>query len=359
MSQSAEQSYYTQTARVFAGLPPPRGDLQCDVCVIGGGLTGLTAALALAERGFKVVLLEANTIGWGASGRSGGQVIFGYACEMAKLERLTSREDARRLWDMSLEAVRRVKARIARHAIDCDWRDGQLHVAIKPRHEEELRGWQALLAERDVKVMHCPSSNLKLGSGIAPVTELRRRGITVSLGADGAACNNRLDMFEEMRLAALLAKGVSGDPTALPAKMALTMATRMASFIGSNAVERRRRANAGGAAVPLLRLLLDDPDLDRRVDTLVQVQRDVEDADLLEGLLEADHLLVDGKALLAQRQGDLRLVDGAKQVALFVGAALDGDRGLGQLLKLGFEFGEQSIGTFPIRRGEEIGRAHV
>src|SRR5207244_10334779 len=63
---------------------------------------------------------------------------------------------------------------------------------------------QALLAEHDVKVLHCPGSNLKLGSGIAPVPEMRARGITVSLGADGAACNNRLDMFEEMRLAAIL-----------------------------------------------------------------------------------------------------------------------------------------------------------
>ena len=63
---------------------------------------------------------------------------------------------------------------------------------------------QALLAERDVKVMHCPGSNLKLGSGIAPVVEMRKRGISVSLGADGAACNNRLDMFDEMRLAATL-----------------------------------------------------------------------------------------------------------------------------------------------------------
>src|SRR5258708_33839039 len=62
-------------------------------------------------------------------------------------------------------------------------------------------GEQALLAERDVKVLHCPSSNLKLGSGLAPVAEMRARGISVSLGADGAACNNRLDMFEEMRLA--------------------------------------------------------------------------------------------------------------------------------------------------------------
>ena len=69
-------------------------------------------------------------------------------------------------------------------------------------------GWtiasRQLLADHDVKVMHCPGSNLKLGSGIAPVPEMRARGITVSLGADGAACNNRLDMFEEMRLAAVL-----------------------------------------------------------------------------------------------------------------------------------------------------------
>ena len=143
-----EASYYTDTAHVFAGLPPPVGEVHCDVCVVGGGLTGLTAALSLAERGLRVTLLEANTIGWGASGRSGGQVIFGYACEMAKLEALTSREDAQRLWDMSLEAVRRVKTRIARHGIDCDWRDGQLHVAVKPRQETELRHWQDLLAGR-------------------------------------------------------------------------------------------------------------------------------------------------------------------------------------------------------------------
>jgi 5-methylthioadenosine/S-adenosylhomocysteine deaminase len=82
-----------------------------------------------------------------------------------------------------------------------------------------------LLAEHDVKVMHCPSSNLKLGSGIAPVVEMNRLGITVSLGADGAACNNHLDMFEEMRLAALL-QSTRHAPGMLTARDALTMATR-------------------------------------------------------------------------------------------------------------------------------------
>jgi 5-methylthioadenosine/S-adenosylhomocysteine deaminase len=84
---------------------------------------------------------------------------------------------------------------------------------------------QAVMAEHDVKVMHCPGSNLKLGSGVAPVPEMRARGITVSLGADGAACNNRLDMFEEMRLAAIL-QAMRKAPGVLPARDVLEMATR-------------------------------------------------------------------------------------------------------------------------------------
>jgi 5-methylthioadenosine/S-adenosylhomocysteine deaminase len=84
---------------------------------------------------------------------------------------------------------------------------------------------QMLLSERDVKVLHCPGSNLKLGSGLAPIAEMRDRGICVSLGADGAACNNRLDMFEEIRLAAMI-QSVRKAPGALTARDALWMATR-------------------------------------------------------------------------------------------------------------------------------------
>jgi 5-methylthioadenosine/S-adenosylhomocysteine deaminase len=84
---------------------------------------------------------------------------------------------------------------------------------------------QRLIAERDVKVLHCPGSNLKLGSGLAPIVEMRSKGISVSLGADGAACNNHLDMFEEMRLAAVL-QAVRLKPGALTARDAVQMATR-------------------------------------------------------------------------------------------------------------------------------------
>jgi len=104
---------------------------------------------------------------------------------------------------------------------------------------------QARLAERDVKVLHCPGSNLKLASGVAPVKAMRARGICVSLGADGAACNNQLDMFTEMRLAAGL-QAVAHGPGALPAADVLRMATRegaralgLAEEIGSIEVGKR------------------------------------------------------------------------------------------------------------------------
>lgn len=84
---------------------------------------------------------------------------------------------------------------------------------------------QALMAERGVRVLHCPGSNLKLGSGLAPVVELRARGVSVSVGADGAACNNRLDMFDEMRLAATL-QALRHGPGRLTARDVVWMATR-------------------------------------------------------------------------------------------------------------------------------------
>ncbi len=106
---------------------------------------------------------------------------------------------------------------------------------------------QQLLAERAVKVLHCPGSNLKLGSGVAPVPEMRARGISVSLGADGAACNNTLDMFQEMRLAATL-QAMRHGPGALPARDVVWMATRegaralgQADQIGSIEIGKLRR----------------------------------------------------------------------------------------------------------------------
>jgi gamma-glutamylputrescine oxidase len=140
-------SWYARSAVPAPERPRLEGRVTADVAILGGGLTGLSAALELAEAGLRVVLLEARQIGWGASGRNGGQVIFGYSCDQAKIEALVGREDARRMFDWSVEAVDLVRQRIARHGIAADWRDGHAHVAIKPRHITELKAWQRDLEE--------------------------------------------------------------------------------------------------------------------------------------------------------------------------------------------------------------------
>jgi 5-methylthioadenosine/S-adenosylhomocysteine deaminase len=96
-------------------------------------------------------------------------------------------------------------------------------IAIHAVHVEPVD--LSLLAAQRCHVVHCPGSNMKLGSGIAPVTEMLRQGINVALGTDGAASNNRLDVLGEMRLASLLAKVASGNPASIPAATALRMAT--------------------------------------------------------------------------------------------------------------------------------------
>ncbi len=96
-------------------------------------------------------------------------------------------------------------------------------VAVHAVHLNEAE--DRLLAEKGCHIAHCPASNLKLASGMTPPSRLLAAGVNVALGTDGAASNNRLDMFSEMRLAALLAKGAAGDPTVLPAHTVLEMAT--------------------------------------------------------------------------------------------------------------------------------------
>jgi len=141
-------SWYAASAQAMPTHPRLEGTHQADVCVLGAGLTGLNAALELAEAGYKVIVLEAERVGWGASGRNGGQVIFGFGCGEGKLHSLLGAADARHLFDWSLEGVRMIRERIAKHDIACDWRDGHAHVAIRPRHVTELSHWQRELGER-------------------------------------------------------------------------------------------------------------------------------------------------------------------------------------------------------------------
>lgn len=125
-------SLYAATANSGLDAPSLKDDLQTEVCVIGGGYTGLSTALHLAERGISVVLLEAHRIGWGASGRNGGQVGAGQRLDPLEMERMVGAEDARKLWDMAVEATGLVRGLIDRFDIDCTYRPGGLHSVIKP-----------------------------------------------------------------------------------------------------------------------------------------------------------------------------------------------------------------------------------
>lgn len=124
-------SYYAATANDAPKVTPLEGDSHADVCIVGAGYTGLSAALHLAERGYSVVVLEAERIGWGASGRNGGQLGVGQRKDQRALEERLGREWAHRLWDLGLESNALVKELIARHAISCDLKPGLIQAAWK------------------------------------------------------------------------------------------------------------------------------------------------------------------------------------------------------------------------------------
>ncbi len=139
MLQGYSPSFYVDSAHDKPEYPRLEGELRADVCIIGGGYTGLSAALHLAERGYEVVLLEAERVGWGASGRNGGQVTAGHNRGLLQLEAELGLATARGLWTLSLESVTLVKSLIQRHRIACDLKPGVLHVAAKAGVSDHYR----------------------------------------------------------------------------------------------------------------------------------------------------------------------------------------------------------------------------
>lgn len=146
MSDPLNNSYYQATANSWQQLPELDGTGRFDVVIVGGGFTGLSAALACAERGLKVALLEARSVGFGASGRNGGQLIPGLRWSMREFDEEFGRERAQAIFDLAYGAVGRVKGRIAKHGIQCDLKSGHLEAAYKPAHFDAMQRDAGFLA---------------------------------------------------------------------------------------------------------------------------------------------------------------------------------------------------------------------
>ncbi|HMC44932.1 MAG TPA: FAD-dependent oxidoreductase, partial [Caballeronia sp.] len=182
-------SYWLDTAPVFSEGAQGPVEGRADVVVIGGGFTGLSAALELATRGVSVTVLEAGRIASEASGRNGGQCNTGVAQDFASLAARVGLEQARGFYRAYESAVASVESIVSRHQIDCDFvRTGKLKLAAKPKHFEKLaRTYEVLRREVDPEVELIPADRMRseIGSDGFHGGLLQRNGVQMHMGKFG------------------------------------------------------------------------------------------------------------------------------------------------------------------------------
>jgi gamma-glutamylputrescine oxidase len=196
-------SWYAATAHDAPRHPPLQGEIRADVCVVGGGYTGLSAALHLAEAGYDVVLLEAHRLGFGASGRNGGQLGSGQRQDQASLEKMLGKAAARQLWDLGEEAKDLVKGLIARHGIACDLKPGVAWTGFSARQVDDLHRYVDLMRRDygyaqiealDAAACHaiCPSPAYRGGLLDMGAAHLHPLNFALGLGRAAAAAGVRI-----------------------------------------------------------------------------------------------------------------------------------------------------------------------
>ncbi|QBF24288.1 FAD-binding oxidoreductase [Pseudomonas tructae] len=199
-------SYYAASSAPQVDHPSLQGELSCDVCVVGGGFSGLNTAIELAERGLNVVLLEAHKIGWGASGRNGGQLIRGVGHGLEQFTPILGSDGVRELKLMGLEAVDIVRERIERHAIDCDLTWGYCDLANKPRDlqgfaedAEELRslGYRHELRLVQPEQMHSVVGSDRYVGGLIDMGSGHLHPLNLALGEALVASKLGVRLFEQ------------------------------------------------------------------------------------------------------------------------------------------------------------------
>ena len=221
-------SYYEATANTRVAHPSLQSHERADICIIGAGYTGLSSALHLAQRGYKVIVLEAESVAFGASGRNGGHVGIGQRADQADLEDKLGHDAASVLWDMGLEAVDTVKALISDHDIKCDLKHGDMHLAHKTRLCDGLKEEVEFLADRYnfTDMEYIPQERLSefVGSdgfyaGIWDKASCHLHPLNYALGLADAAVKAGVTIYEHSRVlsyggAPLVIKTGEGQVTA-------------------------------------------------------------------------------------------------------------------------------------------------
>jgi gamma-glutamylputrescine oxidase len=219
------KSYYAASAHTAPDRAELESSIDCDVCVVGGGIAGCSTALHLAEKGYDVALLEEYRVGWGASGRSGAQAIHGVAAGHIKLERLIGPADARLVWDVSIEGLALMRELISRYRIDCDWVDGYLLTGVKKRHLEELQVELAALQNKlgYASARFVPQAELRkmLGTeryigGLYDSTSGHLHPLNYTLGLAAAAERRGVRIFEGTRALGFREKGTVAGAVRTP-----------------------------------------------------------------------------------------------------------------------------------------------
>jgi gamma-glutamylputrescine oxidase len=206
------QSWYAATAAPLAPFPALKGDRSADVCVIGGGYTGLSAALHLAKAGRRVVLLEAQRVAFGASGRNGGQLGSGQRPDQVKLEKWVGPARARQLWDLGEEAKALVRDLVARHGIDCHLKPGVAWTGSSAADVRDLHDYAARLqADYDYEAIEvldaescaalCPSPDYQ--GGVLDHGAGHLHPLAFALGLARAAQDTGVEIFEQARVRAI------------------------------------------------------------------------------------------------------------------------------------------------------------
>ncbi len=232
--------------------------MQADICIVGAGYTGLSSALHLAERGYKVIVLEAQTVGYGASGRNGGHVGTGQRQDQMYLEQKFGHEIASALWDMGLEAVDTVQHLIKKHKIKCDLKHGNIHFAHRAKYNGELEEEVSFLRDRYgfEQMDYVPKDKLSevIGSDVFHSAVVDRAAkhlhpLNFALGLAKAAVSAGVEIYEQSQVTSY-----AGSPVVI--KTARGQVTASEMILACNGYIGKLEPKINGRIMPINNFML-------------------------------------------------------------------------------------------------------